>query len=216
MGAFNNLFEELRECATKLVKFKQKVAIEAAHKQGAIDNAHFQVVEEGACASFVMAWLLQKFSGIGVFSRGKGVSTGASPANIAIVQDAIPGYVAYTQAVLPDQKRKDLAWNYGLFLDARQKVRFDSFADLTEWATYCLDKNKAIYVSAVLKDQGGNHALGIYHDSQGGHHFFDPNIGEYLIHEDMDGIFYQTYTNLLKLRRGDEYAACWSYPVSCD
>ncbi len=144
----------------------------------------------------------------------KHVNTGDNPANISIVIDAIPSYVAHSQSKEADKKRKDLAWGDGLFLNTKEKVRFDSFTFLTEWASQRLGKGKALYVSAMLKDQGYNHALAISHDEKNRHHSFDPNFGEFLIHEDCDDIFCETYIHLLQTKRKDEYAACWSYEVT--
>jgi hypothetical protein len=63
MGVFNELKfvkDRLPDGVEKLVKFKQDILLEAARKKNKISEAHFNIVEGGACLSYALMWIDQK------------------------------------------------------------------------------------------------------------------------------------------------------------
>lgn len=214
MGTYNT-FSILKDCADKIVKFKQDVSIEVAHRRGKIPDEHFQNVKGGMCAAFAMQWLAQRILAIGLYTRGKGIRSEEHEGNIKIVTESIDAYLAYENNYQVDKSVQKLAEGYGLELDPSKK-HFER--NMTALATYYQSNLKAgegVYIHVVLKDTNHeSHALAMYHDDKNRHHFFDPNVGEYRIHEGMDAVFYETYLDLVKAKLKWEYAFSKGYPVS--
>jgi hypothetical protein len=85
MGTFYN-FGSLKESADKLVKFKQKVLIEATYNQGRIDVNHFKIVKGGACAAITMKCLGDQLFYLPAFQRGEGIPSAQTGRHLAIVE----------------------------------------------------------------------------------------------------------------------------------
>jgi hypothetical protein len=54
----------------------------------------------------------------------------------------------------------------------------------------------------------------VLRDQNNGFHFFDPNIGEYRIHDGKFVEFFKNYLALVKTHFQFEYEQAWGYPVS--
>ena len=79
----------------KLIKFKQKILLNAAREQGHIADEHFKLVEGGACAAYVMAWFAQQFHIATHFHRAKGIASRDDEASIstAAMFVQLPGFL---------------------------------------------------------------------------------------------------------------------------
>lgn len=213
MGTFNN-YRGLKEFGEKVIKFKQKVSIEAAHAGKKISEEHFQIVKNGACASLVMLWMLQKFGDHSLFHRGQGVASVKDQENMDIAACATPRQVTYIGGWDPDDPDRclsRLARNYSIAISSSFLVSRD-LADLLAH----LEKDKLYYVAYNLKEGRSGHAIGVginwnKNRSSPFYEFFDPNVGEWRVPLAKFSAFFSRYLEILKDSLKWEPQRCWAY-----
>jgi hypothetical protein len=159
VGTYNN-FRPLKDCADKLIKFKQDVSIEVARHRGKIEDAHFEVVKGGICASFVMQWIVQKYTGLRVYNRAKGIKSTEHEGNIKLVTESIPSYLMYQQDYQVDTSVQKLAEEYGLELRPAEKHFERTLEKLAEYYSSQLRAGQAVYIHAYIVGDK-SHALGL-------------------------------------------------------
>ena len=82
----------------KMVKFKQEVLLKAARDQGHISDNHFQLVKRGACAAYVMAWIVQQYGVATHFHRAADIKSRNDEASIgpaAVFASSQASYIRY-------------------------------------------------------------------------------------------------------------------------
>jgi hypothetical protein len=197
MSTFHNpgAFADLRNYAEKLIKFKQGVSLKSAQNEGLVDPAHHEFVAKGACTVFVLDWIAEKKIPFrsSLFHRGKGVKSATddySTMAAAFAIDEFAKFAGNAKLVGSTGARTFLAYQKGLrFID--EKEIFDNHFDVVySRIVSSIKPDQAYYISAITNDGAStdSHALGMYKDKENGLHFFDPNVGEYLI-KDAAGFF---------------------------
>jgi hypothetical protein len=114
---------------------------------------------------------------------------------------------------------KALATRLDLDLDTDDKRAFSTLGLLV--ASYYqgptrLLGGQAAYVTANVAGTDNGHGMGLFRgeDTNKSFHFFDPNIGEYRIHDGKFVEFFGDYLALVKKHLLIEYEEAWGYPVS--
>jgi hypothetical protein len=169
-------------------------------------------VKRGACASLTLAWICQKLTGEGHFTRGSGVKTAANRRTMRVTVEAVPSYVEYATNYEFLKSTENLIEGWGLELDMQHaNHREESLPLLASHYASVLKEGEAVYIHGSIKG-GGNHAVGIYSGSKKRQHFFDPNMGEYRIWAGFEDLFYAQYLGLIK-RELYELAACRGFAI---
>lgn len=205
--------------ADKLVKFKQQITLAIAHKAGRISSEHYTICSGGACSGFAMSWLSME---LGVtqktYGRDKGVPAGTVVESVAEAEWVAPRYAAYSNTWdqgFQGEARQELAAECGLSMD------YDEFAsgrDLDDiWAAINLrgldHAEEGCYISTNVTrgTSVSGHALGFRVDSAGEPHFFDPNVGEYLVRNWKN--FWASYQEILRTSFQSRITAARAYSV---
>jgi hypothetical protein len=196
-------FKSLKDFANKLVKFKQERLLIEALAQGLVADDHIKYVIRmdgsgrptggGACAGFVMDWLLnQKTNGTTLYLRSRGDTH--HPQHLENVRAVVPSYVEYAKRIeccadYPWALKKLAAdYEFQQFEYMYRGTSVDEMRDQLQNPDQYLDKAKTQgYYIAVEFDPVGNHAVGAWREN-GVIYFFDPNVGEYEI-TDIEGFF---------------------------
>jgi hypothetical protein len=227
MGIFghHNNSEQLKNSAEKLVKFKQKLLIDAARTQERISKEHYETTKDGACAAFAMEWCADRLDlapfGLSKFERGQSTPSKHTPAtaiesHLAIVAHATPAFVEYDKnfkALGHDAVARKLATDLKLFL-ATPAVLTADLGYVVGQFYRLLFKECAAYVHANVAGVDSGHCLGLYKDNEGRLYFFDPNIGEYLIQYGKYERFMLDHLALVKTHLHIEYETAFGYEIA--
>jgi hypothetical protein len=231
MGTYHT-FRDLQQYARKDVKYKQGVTIDAAYKNGLIDQQHFEIGKGGMCAAFSMAWLKEKLLDMPseLYHRGHAGGAGTT-AKVPPAEDSKNQQTA-AKIAGPYKKYKSnytasgdittvqgLAQDFGLRVNSNRLRRFEDFYELIRHYEENLKPEDGIYIEYDIWQSVSGHCVALYRDANGCFWFFDPNVGGYQIHASAAGLdkygkFFETYRNKLMEERFQWYImACSGFLV---
>lgn len=222
--AGKNDFRELKQFATKELKFKQDVHMEAAHKGRLLSAPVYSKVNAGVCAALTMEWLKAKLSEgriVAAFNPVPGLAAAKNLPHQAAVWHSAQFQVAFLED--PGKqiaKLKRLAAEYGLTLRALKSQPGGDFTGAFWTAAEKMAVGEGAYCSCNVKDQRtsdvAGHGVGIAKLNDG-IRFFDANVGAYKFADSYKmSQFYDRWGQLYHAKLGFIIEGARAYPVRND
>lgn len=222
--AGKNDFADLKNYATKELKFKQGVHINAAHTnkifgQTILSAPVYEQSKEGICVALTLEWLKSQLTegGFNPFNPAP-IPASENIMHQLTVWHAAQFHIAYQQERKTRNRRDSLtkiAAEYGLKIADEEEVPLEGdHAELVlTRADMTCGEGQGVYVSVGIEKDGSRyrHAVGLTKKNDGTR-FFDSNVGAYLITDKVH--FYERWIALLKDKLQWTVGNCYGFRVS--